>query len=1204
MNKSNMVHKNATVKSNLFLGLGLSLVLLLLTSLASYFSIKDLIKSSELLRRNNLVIENLNVIENHLKDAETVQRGFLITGDQRFLQTYNDAKVGAAESLNDLRLRSIQNPNQQDLLKRLESDLTGRIDMLDANIKKKEGNIDISSESMLAGKKFMDDARIIISSMKDEEQRMVEVQTASLNSLSGITPYIIIISALLALGITLFFYRKVMADFNEKTILQSELETQNHQIEDRIVAIEKVAAQVSGGNYNIRLDSVTKDSLGSLSGSLNKMTESLSHSFNLLEEKELFQSGVASLNNEMVGERSTRDLVDAVLINLAAFTKSSSGALYILQEDDLLHLEGSYAPDMEKMKQVLNKKEGIPGQCLHSEKYILLTDIPTNQSTISYGSGNTKPKNIICIPILGYNRPIGVMEFGSLHHYTPLEIEFLNYISENVGLALNSAESRKKMRELLEETQAQSEELQSQQSELENINSELEAQAQKLQASEEELRVQQEELLESNQQLEERTSLLEEKNQLVEERNEEIQLKSKELELSSKYKSEFLANMSHELRTPLNSILLLSKLMSDSAELENEYVEYADVIQSSGQGLLNLIDEILDLSKIESGKMELEIERFFVKDIMSDIQSMFLPMAKSKNLTLNILPGSDMPEAIHSDKMRLEQVLKNLLSNAIKFTAKGSVTLGVTYDERLNNLVFSVKDTGIGIAPEKQAIIFEAFKQADGSTRRKFGGTGLGLSISRELTRLLKGTLSVKSIEGEGSEFIMRVPADINDQKEEAQLPMVVIKPEFIPLSTVAKVEKRFVVDHIPGKIPDDRQAIEPGDKVILIVEDDTVFAQILLDYTRQKKYKGIVAVRGDEGIEMAIKYKPRAILLDIQLPVLDGWQVMEELKSNPETKSIPVHIMSSLKVKRESLLKGAVDFIDKPFALEQMKVVFEKLENALTKHPKKVLIVEENNQHAKALSYFLSVNHITSLISDNLNESISALQSGGIDCVILDMGIPDKLGYEALESIKKNKGLENLPIIVFTGKDLSMVEQNKIKKYADSIVVKTAHSYQRILDEAGLFLHLVEEKNIFKLPESNYENLAALRNVLKDKTVLVADDDVRNIFSLTKTLESHKMNVVTAIDGKEALKMLKENKNIDVVLMDMMMPEMDGYQTIREIRSNQEFKKIPILAVTAKAMKGDREKCIAAGASDYISKPVDIDQLVSLLRVWLYDKI
>lgn len=1199
-----MGHQNTRVKNNLFLGLSLSLFLLILTSLASYFSIKNLIKSSDLLQHNNEIIENLNEIENYMKDAETVQRGFLVTGDQQFLQNYTDAKAGASKSLNELRLRTIENPNQQQFINKLEFDLNSRIEMLDLNLQKKKNNSVISSESMLAGKKFMDDAREIITSMKAEEKRMVELQTKSLNMLSGITPTIIIISSLLALAITLFFYRKVMSDFNEKSELHKELESKNRQIEDRIVAIEKVAAEVSGGNYNIRLDSITKDSLGSLSFSLNKMTESLASSFKLLEEKEWFQSGVANLNNEMVAERNTPDLADAILVNLAEFTKSSLGALYILEDDGCLHLAGSYALNPEDLKLVLNKKEGIPGQCLQSGKHILLTDIPPGEATITYSSGNTKPKSLLCIPIISYNRAVGVMEFGSLHTYTPLEVEFLNYIAENVGIAINSAESRKRMKELLEETQAQSEELQSQQSELENINAELEAQAQKLQTSEEELRVQQEELMESNQQLEERTSLLEEKNQMVEERNQKILIKSKELELSSRYKSEFLANMSHELRTPLNSILLLSKLMSESDDLQKEYVEYADVIQSSGQGLLSLIDEILDLSKIESGKMELEIDSFPVEEVVSDMKSMFLPMAKNKKLSLNIHVAENIPEILHTDKMRLEQVLKNLFSNALKFTSRGSVSMEVRFEEHSDSLTFSVRDTGVGIAPEKQALIFEAFKQEDGSTRRKFGGTGLGLSISRELTRLLNGTISVKSKEGEGSEFLLKIPVNIIEEKPPLPEPELNIIEEVIHTPVMPHDEARFLVDHIPGTIPDDRHQIQPDDKVILIVEDDTVFANILLDYTREKKYKGIVAVRGDEGIEMAIKYKPRAILLDIQLPVLDGWQVMEVLKSNPATKPIPVHIMSSLKMKRESLLKGAVDFIDKPFALEQMKIVFQKLEGALSKHPKKVLIVEENNQHAKALSYFLSENNIPTLITSNLKDSIAALQGEEIDCVILDMDIPDKLNYQTLETIKDNKGLENLPIIIFTGKELSLAEQNKIKKYADSIVVKTAHSYERILDEAGLFLHLVEEKNSHKFPESNYGNISALRNVLKNKTVLIADDDVRNIFSLTKILESNEMKVLTAIDGKEALGILKENPRIDIVLMDMMMPEMDGYQTIREIRNNLGLRKIPILAVTAKAMKGDREKCIAAGASDYISKPIDVDQLVSLLRVWLYDKI
>jgi len=547
----------------------------------------------------------------------------------------------------------------------------------------------------------------------------------------------------------------------------------------------------------------------------------------------------------------------------------------------------------------------------------------------------------------------------------------------------------------------------------------------------------------------------------------------------------------------------------------------------------------------------------------------------------------------------LEQILKNLLSNAIKFTTQGSVTLNIVKNENLNALIFKVTDTGVGIAPEKQAMVFEAFQQADGSTRRKFGGTGLGLSISRELAKLLGGYIDLKSAEGEGSIFTLTLPIDKNKGFEGVsnpwEKPVEVVVPE-LPVKKVSNL----TVSNIPEEIEDDRENIHPDDKVILIVEDDTPFAKTLLDFTRKRNYKGLVAVRGDVGIEMAKAYNPVAILLDIQLPIKDGWQVMEELKSNPETRPIPVHIMSSLQVKKESLLKGAVDFINKPFAFEHMQEIFHKLEHALSRHPKKVLIVEENEQHAKALSYFLSNFNIQTEVVNQVSQGVSALNKPDINCVILDMGIPDKHAYETLEVVKKTPGLENLPIIIFTGKSLSKGEENRIKQYADSIVVKTAHSYQRILDEAGLFLHLVEEKN--KDKNKAPKKFSELQDVLKGKTVLVADDDVRNIFSLTKVLEQHQMKVLAATDGKEALKLLGENTNVDVVLMDMMMPELDGYETTTAIRQDLKYRNLPILAVTAKAMMGDREKCIAAGASDYISKPVDMDQLVSLLRVWLYE--
>ena len=1192
-----------TFKRNLLFGLGLSMSLLLISAFASFFSIKNLIENSDMVRNSNRVIKDLDQVFSLVKDAETGQRGYLLTGDQIFLTPYNNAKAKIATSVNDLAPEFSDTPKQNQNFEKLKTNIDARLLILDRNLNEKRANKEVTSAQLLAGKKYMDEIRSTVGLMQMEEKAILKSRTEMLDKVASYTPFLIIFSAILAIAITLIFFRKVSLDFDEKNILTNELELKNEESENRLSEIEKVTSQISGGDYKILLDQNAKKNLGSVAEPLNKMAESLQSSFNALAEKEWLSSSIAQLNDRMMGEKTMQKLATDILESIVDQTGSKIAAIYLQEEDNLLHLIGSYAMVSSDTKKTLKIGEGIPGEAFRSSKPILVHDIADHDTTIILAAGNVKPKNIIAIPLTRYNIPLGVIELGTTVDYSPLHIEYLNAVAGNIGLAFYSAQSRFKMQDLLEETQAQSEELQTQHSELENINEELEAQSQKLLASEEELRVQQEELMQSNQELEERTGLLEEKNLLIEERNISIQQKSIELEQSTRYKSEFLANMSHELRTPLNSILLLSKLMSESDDLDEQYVEYASVMQSSGLGLLTLIDEILDLSKIESGKMTLEISEVPLKEIASDMQMLFNPVAKQKNLELNIKIEPETSEILNTDKLRIEQVLKNLLSNAFKFTSEGSITLNISNDRTKEKVKFTVIDTGIGIAKEKLRMVFEAFQQADGSTQRKYGGTGLGLSISRELARLLGGEIELNSTEGVGSEFTLTVPIHNTEETLEEWQPAVQ-NTAYVPAATEKKPE-RFIANHIPQPVPDDRDNIVEGDKIILIIEDDTPFAKILMDFAQKKGYKVIAAVRGDVGIELAQFYKPIAILLDIQLPIMDGWQVMEALKSNPETKPIPVHIMSSMKFKQESLLRGAVDFINKPFALEQMQEVFQKLEKAMNRSPKKVLIVEENEQHAKALSYFLGANSITTDIVSNVSESIDALQKQEIDCVILDMGMPDKNAYETLETIKQNKGLEQLPIIVFTGKSLSQGEENRIKKYADSIVVKTAYSYQRILDEAGLFLHLVEEKHKKKGEISgSFENVGALRNILQNKTVLLADDDVRNIFSLTKALEIQGMKVIPAMDGKEALKVLNENADIDIVLMDMMMPEMDGYETIREIRSTSQFKNLPVLAVTSKAMIGDREKCIAVGASDYISKPVDIDQLVSLLRVWLYDKI
>jgi signal transduction histidine kinase/DNA-binding response OmpR family regulator len=908
----------------------------------------------------------------------------------------------------------------------------------------------------------------------------------------------------------------------------------------------------------------------------------------------------------MVGEKDVVTLTGSVMDHLAIYTKSQVGAFYEVCPDSTLELKSGYAYKLGAKAGKIDRGEGIVGQVALSKKLVMVSNLEAEDFLVTFGTAEIKPRHIVAFPVVFENDTKGVIELGSMEEYTPREIELFNSVSESIGVAVNTSQSRARLQELLEETQAQSEELQAQHSELENLNAELEAQTEKLQASEEELKVQQEELTEANQELQERSRLLEDKNKLVLDRNTEIQQKSEELTLSAKYKSEFLANMSHELRTPLNSILLLSRLLGENQDknLRDDQVEYARVIQSSGNSLLLLIDDILDLSKIESGKMDLEYETVPLEEIAEDMKMVFEPLAREKRIDFSIRIEDGVPPLIETDKLRLEQIIKNLLSNAIKFTGTGSVALSLARSPLLDDFIdFKVTDSGIGIPLEKQRMIFEAFQQADGSTRRKYGGTGLGLSISRQLAFLLKGDITLKSEPGEGSVFTLSIPTkkDIVIPANTESISGAVAAEKPVP-AVVPAAEPIYISTLMPQSIPDDRERITLDDKVILIIEDDVAFATALLEFTRRKGYKGVVSVRGDEGIDLAKKFRPAGILLDIQLPVKSGWQVMEEIKGDKQTRHIPVHIMSSFEAKKQSLLSGAIDFINKPMAAEQMNSIFEKIEFYLKKDSKKVLIIEDNSKHAEALSYFLSSHKISSLISGNIDTGLEALSNKEVDCVILDMGIPDEIAYEALEVMKINKGLENIPVIIFTGKNLSRTEEMRIKKYADSIVVKTAHSYRRILDEVSLFLHIVEENK--KTGKGSVPRLRPLEEVLRNKTVLVADDDVRNIFSLTRVLEQHHMQVIPAINGKEALEVVKHNKQIDIVLMDMMMPELDGYEAIMAIRKIPGTKELPVIAVTAKAMSGDREKCIQAGASDYISKPVDMDQLISLLRIWLYDSL
>ncbi|MBK0368917.1 response regulator [Flavobacterium agrisoli] len=1184
---------NGNFKRNVLISSGVSVLILLISSTASFLSIRSLLTSNGLVNHTQDVIYNLNEANTLLLESQTSMRGYLVSGKTNLLSDYEQNEMKTDSFFNVVEELTDDNPSQQKRLHQIKPLYQQYYRFLNQKILEKKNGMDFLVNDLDRGNELMSKIKNISKLIEKEEQGLLKKRISDSERYGKYSSLLIIIAFAIALFISVVFLIRILKDYEQRLELQRELQKKEEETALRIATISDVASQISEGDYDIEVEDSYSDTLGSVSSSLNNMGKSLKESFLLLSHKEWLQAGVAELNNVMLGEKLMNVLSYDIVKFLAVYTKSSAGVLYLLKSDTL-HAAAGYSHIITPQREKFKVGEGLIGEAALSNDLLELKTIDSNDIQISYALGEIKPKHVVAFPVKD-NKVEGVIELASIYGYTDLDLDFLRQVANNIGIGLRATLNRKRLSDLLEETQAQSEELRIQHSEMEAINAELEAQTEKLQASEEELRVQQEELQQTNEELAERSVLLEEKNT-------EIQKKSEDLEITTRYKSEFLANMSHELRTPLNSILLLSRLLAENNDdnMNDEQIEFAKVIQSSGNGLLGLIDEILDLSKIEAGKMELEFLDVSVKEITDTMKNLFSEVAKEKNIGFKIVTDH-APLVIRTDKMRLEQIIKNLISNAIKFTTEGEVTLEVKLDPENNKTIcFVVTDTGIGIPLAKQPLIFEAFQQADGSTKRKYGGTGLGLSISRELTKLLKGEIKLKSTVNQGSEFTLCLPVYGNKAskkiKEIESDDATILLPE-----TAHPVVKKFISATIPDEIEDDRNDVNPTDKVILIVEDDINFAKSLLKFTRAQGYKGIVAVRGDYALNYALLYKPIGILLDIELPIKSGWEVMEDLKGHSQTRPIPVHIMSSHKVKQESLLKGAVNFLDKPVAFEKIPSIFEKIEQIISKEAQKVLIIEDNPHHAKALAYFLETYNINSEIKSEINEGVNALTKTNVECVILDMGIPDKQAYDILEGLKKTPGLENLPVIVFTGKSLSMKEEVKIKKYADSIIVKTAHSYQRMLDEVSLFLHLVESN---KDASKVNKKLNMLNNILNGKKVLIVDDDVRNIYSLTKSLEVFKMNCISAIDGKEALAMLEENPDTDVVLLDMMMPNMDGYETAERIRKNPLFKKLPVIAVTAKAMTGDREKCIKAGASDYITKPVDVDQLLSLLRVWLYDKI
>ncbi len=737
---------------------------------------------------------------------------------------------------------------------------------------------------------------------------------------------------------------------------------------------------------------------------------------------------------------------------------------------------------------------------------------------------------------------------------------------------------------------------------MQQTNEELISQTNLLQASEEELRVQQEELQQTNVELEEKAAQLEEKNQAVEEARTAITQKAQELEQTNKYKSEFLANMSHELRTPLNSILILAKLLSENKanNLSEGDVKYASVIYNSGNDLLTLINDILDLSKIESGKLDMNFEDATITEINEDMDNMFRHVADNKKINFNIDVALDVKPILNTDKQRLEQVLRNLLSNAFKFTSQGG-NISLAFAHNNDKLAIHVKDSGIGIPIEKQRLIFEAFQQADGTTSRKYGGTGLGLSISRELASLLGGEITLYSKQGEGSTFTLTIPYEYTGSANNNNMTGSA-EPQPWPDAIRDVTAGMDSVFNTPS-----------GSNRILIVEDDTNFASILKDYANAKGYETLVAHDGEEGLRLAMEYKPRAILLDIMLPVMNGWDVLKAIKNDDGLRHIPVHMMSANEqYGAQAQTNGALSFVEKPVSTNTLEQLFLSI-GSLFDHPsetsvyKKVLIIEDNELESAQLKDILAQHTMTATQAFNGRQGLDLLETHKFDCVILDLKLPDMDGLDVLREIKSKNELRALPVIINTAMDIPLHIQSEIIKFSNAFIIKNKRSNERLMDEIRLFMNkIVKEEvqyqsgSVSATKTTTAASKVNIEKALKGKKVLVADDDMRNVFALTSILQQYDLVVEIANNGVEALDKLKANPDTDIVLMDIMMPEMDGYEAMRRIRTMPQFKELPMIALTAKAMKNDREKCLEAGANDYLPKPVDTDKLLSLMRVWL----
>ncbi|MBV9039374.1 MAG: response regulator, partial [Acidimicrobiia bacterium] len=981
-------------------------------------------------------------------------------------------------------------------------------------------------------------------------------------------------------------------------------------------AIAEVSTAVTQGDLTRSITVAAQGEVAELKDNINQMIANLRETTIANQEQDWLKTNLARISGLMQGQRDLQTVSRLIMSELTPVVSAQHGAFYMAQaentDDAELNLLASYG--YKSRKHISNQfkfGEALVGQAALEKKMIVITEAPSDYIKITSGLGESEPVNIIIVPVLFEDQVLAVIELASFRPFSEVHQTFLDQLTETIGVVLSTIIANMRTEELLEQSQRLTRELQSQS---------------------EELQTQQEELQQTNEELQEKAALLAEQNRNIEIKNAEIEMarlgleeKAEQLALSSKYKSEFLANMSHELRTPLNSLLILAKLLSDNQEgnLSDKQIEFAGTIHKAGSDLLELINDILDLSKVEAGKMDITPADLALEDVRQYAAQAFVPVAEQKDLQFETEVVAGTPSPIFTDEQRLQQVVRNLLSNAFKFTERGKVTLRIArpaagtrflhdaLQDAEHVVAFSVIDTGIGVPEDKLRLIFEAFQQADGTTARRYGGTGLGLSISREIARLLGGEIHAESVVGEGSTFTLYLPTTYRPEQQAGVATTVVeSRPEPAKPKGKGKTKARATSKasgQTPAALPeddlgDDRGSIKPGDRVILVAETDTDLAAQALAAARTRGLKVLAATSRESAHRLAQAFKLDAVILDTDLGTEDGIILLDSLKRHPATRLVPVHVIADAKQRQSALLAGAAGVIEKPVTDETLDLAIGRVADLLARDVKRLLVVEDDDRERDAISELLGggADVVVSAVATG-EEAFEQLAIESFDCVVLDLKLPGTSGFSMLEQLKKDDRFRNLPVIVYTGQELTRRDETRLKKYAQTVIIKTVGSPERLLDEATRFLHRSESA----LPVEQRRMLEQLHSadaVLDDKKILIVDDDVRNVFALTSALENHGMEVLFAENGRDGIEVLTNNADVDLVLMDIMMPEMDGYEAIAAVRKMRQFKRLPIIALTAKAMREDREKSIAAGASDYIAKPVEIDQLLSLMRVWLHE--